>query len=475
MKLLLVYPPIKRSERYQGGYGVFGGSQIPLGLFCLAAYIRQHGHEVEAVDAEAQNLSSEAILTLIQEGSFEVMGLSATTVAFPRALEVAQKVKAVLPDLPVILGGPFTSSQPKYALQYPAFDYIIPHEGEESLLALLRCLESKGAIDEVLGVLYRHDEHIIVNPPRPMIENLASLPPPAFDMIPDITVYTPPPFNYSKRPVANVITSRGCPNSCTFCENTTFGRKVRWRSAKSIVDEIDMLINQHGIREIAFVDDTFTIDQKRVREIFSLLAQRGLRFPWSCMSRINTVDESLLTYMRDQGCWLMAFGIESGSQEILKNIKKKISLESVRRVIGVCDRLGIRSKGFFMVGHPGETEETMEQTIDLACNLPLDQVVVTVNTPMPGSEQFENVEKYGKLQQFSPSDFNYWNPVFVPFGLTAEQVIKKQGAFLHRFYLRPKQIGGFLSNRPGRLSTHVLHLLGNILKQFIINPVLSRF
>jgi radical SAM superfamily enzyme YgiQ (UPF0313 family) len=210
------------------------------------------------------------------------------------------------------------------------------------------------------------------------------------------------------------------------------------RSAASIVAEIEFLTAQHGAREISFVDDTFTVRRSRIYEIFALARQRGLKFPWSCMSRINTVDEDLLRYMRDNGCWYISFGIESADEEILRTIHKNITPAAVERVVDICHRLGIVTKGFFMIGHPRETVETIDKTIAFAKQIPLRHVVVTINTPMPGTEQYKHAREYGTLDESDWKSFNCWKPVFVPHGLTPEILLAKQQQFIREFYVRPK-------------------------------------
>ena len=437
-KVLLVYPNVGRAERYRGKLAIFGGKQIPLGLFCLAAYLRKHGLRVEAIDAEARRLPPDAIVAHLRQGGFDALGISTTTAIFHRALELARTIKAALPGLPVIVGGPHVSSQPLQPLGFDAFDYAVPHEGEETLRETLEMIECGSDPAAVRGLVYRRDGQVVAGLPRPYIEDLDSLPFPAYDLIPDMTVYSPPPFNYRRRPVANVVTSRGCPNQCTFCENATFGRRARMRSAESIVDEIELLLRRFHVREIAFVDDTFTIRPKRIYEIFDLAARRGIRFPWTCKSRIDTVDEELLRYMKANGCWHIGLGIESGNEEILKEIRKNIELPDVERVIGICRRVGLVTKGFFIVGHPKELLGTIDETVDFALRLKLDQVAVTINTPLPGTYQYQHAREYGSLDESSWSAFNFWRPVFVPSGLTREELVAKHGEFLRRFYLRPQ-------------------------------------
>ncbi len=436
-RLLLVYPPITKMERYGSNLGIFGGKQIPLGLYYLAAVVREDGFGVQAVDAESLNMSPETILRKLRTERYNILGISVTTVAFHRGLALARFVKQHLPETIVVMGGPHVSCLPSHPLRFDAVDFAVTQEGERTLVELLRFLEAGKDPKTIKGLGFRHNGKIVVNARRNYIKDLDALPFPAYDMIPDVQLYTPPPFNYQKRPVANIITSRGCPNDCTFCENATFGRRVRLRSAENIVDEIELLMSRYGVREIAFVDDTFTLSRNRIRKIFELARKRRLSFPWTCMSRINTVDEALLGYMRDNGCWYIAFGIESGDPAILKEIRKNITLTDVRQVVDACWNLGIKTKGFFMVGHPGETVGSIDKTIDFAAGLKLDHIVVTVNTPMPGSYQYRHASAYGSLDDSVWSEFNYWRPVFVPFGLSRKLLVEKHREFLKRFYLRP--------------------------------------
>ena len=438
MRVLLVYPPISKMERYSSAIGSAGGNQAPLGVYYLAAYLRQHGHQVAVIDGEARRLTAEEIVVQMDAFRPGLVGLSSTTVAFHRAREVADEIKRRRPELPIALGGPHVSSNVRHALSFPAFDFAVLGEGEATLDALVRTLEAGGSPASVEGIAFRQGRDLIVNPRRPPLQDLDGLPFPAYDLIPDLAVYVPPPCNYKKRPVANVITSRGCPNACTFCDRSVFGQCLRQRSAANIAAEIEDLYRTYGVREIAFVDDTFTIRPARIRELFALLAEKTISFPWTCMSRINTVDRDLLRFMRDRGCWHISFGIESGNEEILRRIQKNISLEQVRRVVAWCRELGMRTKGFFIIGHPGETLETIEQSIQFGLDLPLDDVVVTINTPIPGSQQHAEARQYGTLDETDWSKFNYWCPVFVPFGLTRGLLLEKHKEFYRRFYLRPR-------------------------------------
>ena len=445
-RILLVYPPITKLERYSSAIGSSGGQQLPLGVFYLASYVLSHGFEADVLDAEARNLSYDEIIERLRLGGFGILGISTTTVAFHRALELAQKTKAALPETITIVGGPHVSSQPTHPMEFDAFDFAVRNEGEQTLVELMQAITDDGDFEKIPGLIYRKGRNVVVNKKRPYIADIDTLPFPAYDLIPDLRHYVPPPCNYKKAPVVNIITSRGCPNQCTFCDNNTFGRKTRMRSAENIIAEIELLMTHHGVKEIAFVDDTFTIRPEFIYELFDLARSRDMHFPWTCMARINTVDENLLCYMKKNGCWHISFGIESSDERILREIRKNIKIKDVEHIIDICHRVGILTKGFFIVGHPLETVETIEKTIDLALRLKLDDVVVTINTPFPGSYQYEHAKEYGILDETSWSKFNCWNPIFIPNGLTRETLIAKHRDFYRKFYLRPRILWRYFSS-----------------------------
>ena len=440
MKIMLIYPPISTLERYSSEIGHAGGRQAPLGLLYLAAYMREQNHQVKLVDGEALGLTAGDIVDQAREYDPDIIGLSSTTVAFHRALEVANEIKAHNLKARIVLGGPHVTVAAEDSLKHEAFDFGILGEGEVAFQNFLSALENNEDISSRDGLAYRQNGRVMVNPAGPPIPALDVLPFPAYDMLPDLSLYNPPPSNYKKLPVANITTSRGCPNFCTFCDRSVFGRKLRQRSAQNIAEEIEYLSRHHHVREIAFVDENFTVRPKLIYELFDILDQKGLKFPWTCMSRVDTVNYEVLEFMKKKGCWHISFGIESGNTEILKRIRKKISLEQASKVIDWCHGLGILTKGFFIVGHPGETSQTIDESIRLALALALDDVVVTINTPLIGTEQYEQADQYGQMDRQDWTRFNMWTPVFVPNGMTEELLKDKHREFYRRFYLRPRII-----------------------------------
>jgi radical SAM superfamily enzyme YgiQ (UPF0313 family) len=439
-RFFLLYPPISKTERYSSKLGSAGGEQIPLGIYYLGSYLRENGYEVRVVDGEAENLTTENVLEMIKEFSPGFVGISSTTVAFHRSTEMADEIKKNFSDIKIVLGGAHVSSNTEHAMSFGNFDYGVTGEGELTLLELLDALNNGNDLTDIKGIVYRDNNKLVINPPREYIKDLDILPFPAYDLIKNIKLYTPPPTNYKRLPVVNVITSRGCPSGCTFCDKNVFGDRYRVRSAENIFQEIKYLHEKYNLKEIAFVDDTFLINKKRIYKLFELLNNAGISFYWTCLGRINDVNYDYLKFLKSNGCWHISFGIESGDEEILKRIKKNISLEKVRRVTNWCKELKIKTKGFFIIGHPGETAESIEKTISFGCSLKIDDAVITINTPIPGSPQYAEVDKYGTLDETDWSQFNCWRPVFVPYGLTEEILVKKHKEFYRKFYFRPKQL-----------------------------------
>jgi len=455
-KVVLIYPPVTNEERYGSKLGESCGIFVPLGVFYVASYLQREGYRVRVFDGEALNADLDGLcrdaLNCFEPDELCCIGISATTMAFHRALSVARKLKELRPGCVVILGGIHVTANASDALSFTAFDYGVIGEGEVTAHRLLECLYSGGDPSQVQGIAYRGASgEVIRTPPRALIEDLDTLPFPAYDLVEDFSLYSPRVFEHHEKPVVTFISSRGCPGQCTFCDCSVFGRRYRQRSAENVVAELKYLYERYHFKSVSFYDDTFLLDKARIREIFNRLAQENIRFKWFCLSHVNHVDEDFLRFIRDNGCHSIHFGVESGDPEILKIIKKGISLEKALEVFRICRKIGLPSTGLFMIGHPGETVESINRTIRFACRSKLDQVLITINTPFPGSPQYAEAERYGTFAKTDWSRFTQQRPVFVPFGLTEKIMLRKRKEFALRFYLRPdralKYIGTFF--RPG--------------------------
>lgn len=443
--IFLINPFITSAERYGREMGDIGGHQMPLGIFYLAAALEKEGEKVQVLDCEALNISHEELIESLKQNNAQIIGITSTTVGFYRARSLAEMVRKELPDITIIIGGPHMSAMPEPTMHTGAFDYGITHEGEVALVRLVQVLHGQGNMIEVPNLYYFQDNSLRQNDRMDYIKDMDTIPLPARHLCKEFSVYKPPVGAFREKPVMNMLTSRGCPYHCIFCDNNTFGRKTRFFSAGYVAEEIKALINNYGAKEIAFLDDTFVLDKKRLHTIFKLLKKDNIQFPWTCMTRVNNLDFETLQFMADHGCWQIRIGIESGSQKVLDFIKKGITLEQVKNVTNWCKKLKMNVSGFFIIGHHIDTPETIDQTIEFALSIPLTDIITTINTPIPGTDSYNLAKQYGTYTEDDWMSLNYWTPIFIPKGLSKELMLQKQAEMYSRFYRRPsvilKQLG----------------------------------
>jgi radical SAM superfamily enzyme YgiQ (UPF0313 family) len=438
MKLLLATAPVSFAERY-GKLAGAGSTTPALGLLVLAATARAHGHDCRVLEAAALDLDVDAAIARLADAPPEVLGLSATTLAIGAAQAFAAAVKARFPQVTTVLGGPHVSAVPEETLRRtPAIDIAVVGAGEETLVELLATLQQGGDLASVRGLVFRHGDQLIKTPPRAPLRDLDSLPQPAWDLLDGFPQrYAPAPFKVRHLPAASLVSSRGCPNECIFCDRSVFGATCHAHSAAYVATQMRALHRDYGVREFCFEDDTFVTFRKRLRELCHDLIENGPRFSWNCLGRVDHVTPDDLKLMRRAGCWQISYGIESGNQAILDTIGKRVTLAQIRDAVRWTREAGIKAKGFFIVGHPGETRETLHETIDFALELPLNDLSVTLLTPFPGTELYERAAEFGSFTA-DWGQLNLLTPVFVPFGLTADDLVQAQHELNRRFYLRPR-------------------------------------
>lgn len=443
MKILLATPPSDAVHRY-GSLAGAGSSQPNLGLLMLAAAVRADGHQPLLLDAGACGSPWDEALSRAVDFAPEVIGLTATTLEVAAAAHFAGALRTHLPEARVVLGGPHVSAVPEETLRrFPVFDLAVLGEGEETLCELLAVLASGGDPAAVAGLVVRDGAELHASGRRPYLADLDQLPLPAWDLLAGFPQrFSPPAFKARQLPAASLVTSRGCPNRCIFCDRSVFGASCHGYSADYVVRMIRELYERYGVREIAFEDDTFITFRPRLVEICRQLIDLQLDLSWSCLGRVNHIDAATLSLMQQAGCWQISFGIESGSQEILETIRKNVTLAQIRSAVELCCAAGIKSKGFFIVGHPGETSATLRQTIDLALSLPLDDLSVTMLTPFPGTELHARAAEFGSFD-VNWEKMNLLNAVFVPFGLTAAELESAQRELMRSFYLRPRIVADY--------------------------------
>lgn len=422
------------------------GSCLPsLGILYLAAITRQNGFPTVVTDASALNLTEAELLQRIVVEKPDVLGLSATTFSIFHAAEIATLAKKKLPDLAVIIGGPHVSAVPNETMnRFPVFDVAVIGEGEATIVDLMKALDVNTPLVNIPGIVLRDDKELITTRRRQFLANLDQLPYPAWDLLEGFPRHYPPaPFKARRLPAVSLVTSRGCPNHCIFCDRSVFGTSCHAFSAEYVLKMIRHLVENLGIREFSLEDDTFVTFKNRLVAICQGIIDLGIDVSWTCLGRVNNLDRETLELMKRAGCWQISFGIESGCQEILTAIKKNITLEQIKNTAALCRDANILSKGFFILGHMGETEQTLERTIRFALELPLDDISVTMLTPFPGTEIYEQADKFGTFNR-DWSRMNLLNAVFIPKDLTPERLGYAQKELLRRFYLRPRIILGYL-------------------------------
>jgi radical SAM superfamily enzyme YgiQ (UPF0313 family) len=253
--------------------------------------------------------------------------------------------------------------------------------------------------------------------------------------------YIPLPNQYKRLPVVHTTAIRGCPFRCTFCSNNiVFGRKIRAKSPERVIEEITSVTRLYGAREIAFWDDTFTINKKWATSLCNLIMKEKLDIVWSCYASVNTVDKELLQTMGKAGCWNIFYGFESGIQQLINNIEKEITIDQIRNVNKWTREAGIEVRASFMLGLPGETPALAKKTIEFAVELEPDYAQFSITTPFPGTKLYTQANKYGKLS-LNFAQYTGWEPVFVPFGYKdGKELVKMEKLAIRSFYLRPRYV-----------------------------------
>ena len=464
MSILLIDPPrtvIKKGNIWKA----IRRNHPSLGLVYIAALLEQYGYRVSIIDMSVETLSLNNLLKGISQNNYTLVGITATTVQINPALLIAQKIKEVLPDVKIVMGGPHPNAMLEEVLSNKSVDYVARGEGEFTMLELA---EGK-KLESIEGLSYKKNDKLLHNLPRPVIKNLDTLPFPARHLL-SMDKYYPTSGSYKRLPAMSMITSRGCPGKCTFCDTDIFGKSIRFRSAKNIVREMEFLIKNYKIKEISFYDDTFTTSKKNIEELCAIIIRDNIDITWSCSSRIDRVDPSLLKIMQRAGCHSICYGIESACEEIQSNIKKKISLSRVGEAIKWTKKANMEVRVSFMLGNPGETEETLKKTIQYAISLKPDIFVFNLTTPFPGTEMFNWAKDKGYLKTFNWDDYDLGQVVMNLPSVRPKTIEKYYRIAYRKSYLRPS----YLIRRLGRIkSYHSLMLHLQIFKAMILSNIFN--
>lgn len=403
MRILLVHPSVLNDT-----------PQPPLGIAYIASYLHSlQKHEVRLIDfaQEPPSYSIDRLRAEIKDFKPQIVGISFLTPQYRTAMEYFKISKSLNKDIWTVAGGIHASSLPSEVLSDASVDFIVCGEGEITMAELADTLSDGLSIAAVKGLGYRKDGAIRINPARELMQNLDSLPRPFWSDLSKNT-YKDMSFRYDNTQGNEVkyfpvLTSRGCPNNCNFCAvNVITQRKVRFRDPENVFNEIMWLYNDYDARYFQIIDDTATVKRQNMLGLCHKIINSGLKIKWGCKSRVNTVDPELLDSMRQAGCCLISFGVESGDPGILKKIGKNITLDQVKNTFSITKKAGITTEAYFMVGNLGETWSSVNHTIEFIKELEADYISCSITVPFPGTEIYKIVKSKGWLQETDYSKFN---------------------------------------------------------------------
>jgi len=410
----------------------------PMGLAYTASYLEQYGYECRIIDANLFKYENDKVFSLIQEYNPDVVGISFNVVTVHEVIELSNMIKEKL-NKHVVLGGPSSAGNPKYILENSKADCVVRKEGE---LTFLNLIKTNFDLANILGISYLKNAKLIANPDQPVIQDVNTIPFPAWHLLPNLKLYK----NRSRRyPIAPMVTSRGCPYACTFCGSAESG--WRPRSAENVVSEIELLANKYGVKQIDILDDNFTLIFKRAHEILDLIIEKKLNilitFPNGV--RADRLDEELIKKMKEAGVYRTGIGIETGDEEVMKRIKKKLDLEKVRTSIKLLRKYGITVFGYFQFGLPGDTKESMQKTLDFAKEINPHWANFGITTPLPGTELYKDLVAEGKISEDSDDSISagYYaikEAHFAGNGVAKEDIMYYQQKAWKEFYFRPSKV-----------------------------------
>lgn len=461
LKVMLINPPVS----FDVFYGEWDMSDVkssspPLGILSVAAMIRKYGYPVKVVDAHADGLDLNKIKELILDEQPDIVGITAMTVMISAAAEIAKTVKEINPNITTILGGVHVTAEPIETLRrYPDFDYAVIGEGEIVFTEFLERFRKsrhthKSEHRSIQSLVWKEGEKINVNQRRAFFKGLDEFPPPAFDLVPNLfNHYRLSVFGTKKFKSVGLVTSRGCTGKCVFCDLGVVGRGYRANTAAYLIDLMKDVYQKYGVSDFLFYDDLFVGSRPRLQEICDMIINEKLPFTWSCCARVDFIHKDMLALMKQAGCWMIEYGIESGCQRIIDSMRKNITKEKIRETINATYDAGIITKGNFIFGNPGETHDSILESVDFACSIKLNYAQHTFLQPLPGSELYETAGRYG---QFDPSwdRFNTFSINFIPKGFTRDNLVSYSKYFWNRFYLRPHIIWQEINKIHGKEDIH---------------------
>lgn len=417
--------------------------EVPVGILSLAAFLEEKKVQVGFLDANALRLPQYKVIETITRLKPKVVGISVNIFSFLQAIRYTEEIKKFSEDIVVIWGGPHSTIAYDQCFNRSKVDLVVIGEGELTLREVLKNIASGIGPENINGIAYRQKGGFQVNPLRERITDLDSLPFPAYHLLPDLKYYK---TRARKKPFMGIITSRGCPFSCIYCSKDVFKNKITVRSPENIIREIDLLVNKYGIRQIDILDDNFTINRAHVEQLCDLIISRDYNICINLQSGIRSdrVDEKLFKKMKKAGVFKVAFGVETGNKKILQSVKKELDLDKVLESARLARKYGMVIVGFFMVGLPGDNEETLQETIDFAVRMNPHIANFMMTIPFYGTELYRIIKEKGRLLFDTKDGISYGfyatKAYYELEGLTEELMLKYYKKAYRQFYYRPLKV-----------------------------------
>jgi anaerobic magnesium-protoporphyrin IX monomethyl ester cyclase len=441
--ILLVHPLGYRADAAKGDISRLANIMPPLGLASIAAYLERRNISNHIIDCFAWPNSDNLIHKYLTDYHSCAIGISCTTSSFYDSVRISKLAKRLLPEIKIIFGGPHVSALKTKVLEdFPVIDIVVVGEGEETLAELI---ENGGKPSpDIQGLVYKEQSgKVIFTGYRKKALELDTLPYPAYEKLEGYPhIYKLPIFNYPNAPNASCISSRGCPYACSYCDRSVFRQQYRYNSAEYVYEHLRYLKSRYGIRHINFYDDQFTFKRKRVEDLMGMMIEKPLGISFNCAVRAEHIDFSLLRLMKSAGCWMISLGIETGDQDLLSQHRQNADLEMIADKIRLIKKAGIRTKGLLMMGLPGETQKSIQKSMDYVFSLPIDDFNLSKFTPFPGSPVYENINDKGTFDE-DWEKMDCMNFQFIPHGMTRDQLETLFIKFYKTHFMRPKVLFGY--------------------------------
>ena len=434
MRIVLVHPAGSNWIPGKKDVSATANRMAPLGLLSMAAYLERDGHTIFVHDCLGPKASPEPGVNVdaILNQKPDLVGFSATTSGFPDGYEMACRIKKQAPKVQIIFGGVHVSALGARLLEdFDQIDYLCMNEGEQTLAKLANGTNPA----QIPGLIWRENNRVVENPGQAFLPDLDTLPFPAYEKLAGFPKgYNLPLFSYIKAPGATMVTSRGCPYQCSYCDRSVFKSQFRYNSAEYIYEHMRYMRTRFGIRHLNIYDDLFTLRRDRIARLCDLLASRPLGIQFNCAVRVGHTDDELLEMLKAAGCLMVSLGIETGDPDLLEVHKPGVYLDAVKDTVRRIQAAGLRAKGLFMMGLPGESVESIRKTSDFVMSLGLDDMNMAKFTPFHGAPAWKTIADHGDLEE-DWRKMNCLNFVFVPSEIGSRQVLDRlYNEHVKRFY-----------------------------------------